>query len=398
MSHALRSNQSPNVVLFHNANRFAAVDAGPGAVIVDANSRPDSRASNDNSRRARDMQLRLAADSPAGRAGELITLSVTPADTSDQNKEIDTWLGGFQNFGFLADMVAPVVLVDQEKANRRDFLLENVFEVVETRVGRHGAINEIEHMSQTAPYETEEHALAAYIPYAAEVEAVKNYNVRQAHAQMIAEKLALSREVKVFDLLTTLASWATTNRTQLISSTQWDDGGSKDPLLDLHTRVNASAQRVTSILMNPDVAYYFLADTKVRDYLRTVYGDGAPDANLALASNEQGIVTFNILGLPPVTIAPAKKKNPSTGALDFILGNDVLLLSNVQGAPQDGTRMSTCVTFRTKGRSGTGWTTNEYVPQGGRGLEGGTMMESGYKETVFFGSNLCGGLIKDVLP
>ncbi len=374
-----------------------ASNAGPGAIVVDPNAPSPVIQSN---RGAREMEFRLSAASQYGKEGDVIKLAVTPADTSDQNKEIDTWLGGYSNFGYLADYVSPVVLVDQEKARRRDFKLENVFEVVETRTGRYGAINEIEHLSETLPYETEEHALSAFIPYAAEAEAVKVYNVKQAHAQTIADKLALAREVRVFNSLTTLANWNTLNRTQISSGTlKWNGGASSDPLLDLHTRIQASASPVSAIVMNGTVGFHFLAHNKVQAYMKQHLGDERPDPNMALSVNSQGaIMQFNIVGYPPIVISAAKKWNKATSNLDLIMGNDVLLLSQPQGSPVDGTKMVTHVTFRTKGRSGTGWTTNEYIPQSGRGgLEKGTMQESGYKETNFFGSNRAGGLIKDVL-
>src|SRR5690606_31451474 len=130
-----------------------------------------------------------------------------------------------------------------------------------------------------------------------------------AHSQMISDKLALAREVRVFDFLTTLGNWATTNRTTLGGTTEWIAGVSKNPLLDLHTRIKASAQRVTGIIMNPDVAFYFLADTGVRTYMRQMLGDNAPSPELARAAEEQGIITFSLIGYPPITIAPAKKLN-----------------------------------------------------------------------------------------
>ncbi len=373
-----------------------AVKAGAGAVITDKESRPDSSAQVIDMHRARDMSFTLTADGPMGRNGERITLSVTPADTTNQNEEIDTWLGGYQNFGFVADMVSPVVLVDQEKARRRDFSLENTFERIDPKVGRHGGIREIEHMSQTVAYETQEYALAAYVPYGAEEG--QRYDVKKAHAQMIAEKLALDRECRVFELLTTSANWNAAQRTTLGSATlKWDTGATRDPLQDLQSRISASNGKVTGILMNDLVLFHFLNTPSVQTRMRQMYGDNAPDASLASAAAGQGVTTFTLLGLPPITVCPAKVYNASTGLMDNILGDDVVLLVQPGGVPSDGTRMATSMTFRTKGRSGTGWTTNEYVPQSGRGLEKGTMMESGFKEDIFLASNTCGGLIKDVL-
>ncbi len=330
-----------------------------------------------------------------GRAGDLVTLSVQPSDTSDQLAEIDTYLGGYSVFAFTADLVAPIAVVKKEKGKRRDFSKENAFEVVPTEVGRQGAINEIQHGSATTDYETMEHALACFIPWASESDAVEAYDVRAAHSRLLADKLLLSREVKVWNFVTTLNNWATTNRTSLTANFKWDNGSTKNPRKDLHDRIEASAQPVTGIFMNPTVGFWFLSDTEVRAYLKQMMGDNAPPADLARAADSQGYMKFELVGYPPIHICPAKKL--SAGNLVYCLGDDVVLSSSPpSGVPIDGMTSASCLTFRHRGKSGTGWVTNEYIPQG-RGLNGGRMLETGYGETVFMGSNIAGGLIKDVL-
>lgn len=343
------------------------------------------------------IMFTLAQDCAAGKAGEQILMAVTPADTNTQTEELDTYLGGYApDEGYVADLLSPVVLIDKEKGQRRDFDKENAYEPVETRTGRQGAINEIKHLSSLTAYETEEHALAAFIPWAAENDAATLYNVRAAHSEMIADKLALAREIRVITLLTTLGSWATTNRTTLTGSYQWDTGGSKAPRLDLHTRIKASAGRIRLIAMNPDVAYYFLSDTEVRNYMKQMMGDGAPSPEVARASDTQGVTMVNVVGYPPIVVCPAKSLDVSAGTLGYILADDVVLVGGPATPPRDGRKIASSYTFRTRGKNGTGWTTNEYAPYG-RGLEGGTMFEAGYKETGFVASSIVGGLIKDVL-
>jgi hypothetical protein len=319
-----------------------------------------------------------------GRAGEVISLAVTPADVTVQTEELDTYLGGFKPFGFVVDeIVSKVVLVDKEAGQRRDLAKENAFEVVDVSSGRDGAIKQIDPKSNLASYRVQDYALASWIPWATENDAATLYNVR-------------AREVKVFDMLTTTGNWASTNRTTLTTNFFWDNGSTKDPLLDLHTRIKASAQPVTDICMNPDVGFHFLIDTKVRDFMKQMLGDAAPSPEVAQAAATQGKMTFRIPGFPPIHICPAKKLNLSSGELDYVLADDVLLLSNQPGTPRDGNGIATSWTFRYRGRSGTGIVTNEYVPQG-RGINGGTMFEMGYSEDCFVASNIAGGLIKDVL-
>lgn len=341
------------------------------------------------------MAFRLSEDTPGlGREGEVITLAVTPADVTNQTEELDTYLGGYRPFGFGADLFSKVVLVDKEAGTRRDFSKENAFEEVNVRSGRNGAINEIDHRSGTTPYRVEDFALATWIPWSTENDAHVLYNVRASAGEMIAWKLALAREVRTFTLLTTLANWDTNNRTTLGSGFEWNGGANSDPLLDLHTRIKASAQVVSDIGMNPDVAFHFLAHDKVRSFMKQMLGDGAPSPEVAAAAATQGVMTFRIPGFPPIHIVPSKRL--VSGSLEYVLNDSVVLVTNQPGVPRDGNSIATSWTFRYRGRSGTGVVTNEYIPNG-RGINGGTMFEMGYSDDQFLASNIAGGLITDVI-
>lgn len=346
------------------------------------------------------VSMTLSEDCPLGRAGETIQMAVTPAETSVQTEELETYLGGYRPFGFVADEFSKVVLVDKEAGQRRDFSEDNAFEEVDVRQGRNGAINEIDHKSGLTSYRVEEFALATWIPWMSENDAAALYNLRASAGEMIGWKLALAREVRVFESLTNTSNWNANNQTTLASSFKWNTGGSKDPRKDIHDRIKASAQPVNLIGMNPDVAFYFLSDDKVVAYMKQMLGDAAPSADVAAAAatNEGDFesLRFKLPGLPPFLICPAKKKNPSTGNLDYVVGNDVVLCTVPPGVPRDGNRVATHMTFRHRGRSGTGVVTNEYMPNG-RGINGGTMFEMGYADDDFFGSNIAGGLIADVL-
>jgi hypothetical protein len=332
-----------------------------------------------------------------GRAGETITLAVMPSDTSDQLAVIDNYISGYRNFGFMADIVSPVVVVDKEAGKRIDRSLASAFTVHETAVGRQGHINEIQDAASRVDYKTQEYALAAFIPWGSENDALPQYQIREATSTMLADLLLLSREVRVFDFLSTLTNWNTNNRTSLTTNFKWDNGSTKDPRLDLHTRMKASAQRVTGIAMNPDVAYHFLSDNNVRAYLKATMGDDAPVPDLARtidATNHQP-ETINIVGYPPIYICPAMKL--VSGALTYVLADDVILFTRPPtNVPTNMFSVATSLTFRHRGKSGTGWVTNEYIPNG-RGLNSGRMLETGFGEVTFFGSNIAGGLIKDVL-
>jgi len=286
------------------------------------------------------------------------------------------------------------VLVDHEAGKRIDRTLASAFTVLETAIGRQGHINEIQDAATRVDYETQEYGLSAFIPWGSENDAIPQYDIRRATSQMLTDLVLLSREVRVWNFVTTLGSWATTNRTSLTTNFKWDNGSTKNPRADVHARVTASAQKVTGMAMNPDVAFWFLSDTEVRAYLKHTMGNDAPNPDMARGADASGYEMIRLVGLPDIHICPAKKL--LSGTLVYVLADDVVLFSNPSTMPTDMFSVNTAKTFRTKGKSGVGWVNNEYIPNG-RGLNSGRMLETGFGEVTFMGSNVAGGLIKDVL-
>ena len=328
------------------------------------------------------------------RAGEKITMAVAPSDVRT-TEELDTYLGGYSSNEFCMDLVSKVVLVDKSEGITRDLSKENVYEVVETAVGALGAINQVDIGSSTGSYKTQDQGLASFIRWDSENEAT--FQLRATTAEMLFEKVNLRREVRGWGLLTTLGSWNSANRTSLGASTYWDTGASKDPLANIRTRIIASLARVTDIWMNPEVAGWFLQDTKVIAFMRQMLGDTAPNPSIAAAAAaSQERQQFSIPGFPPFTIVPCRRTNATTGAMEYILGDDVVLTCSPPGVPRDGRKMATTYSFRQKGPSGTGIANNEYVPQD-KGLYKGIMLETGFSEDLKMMSPTAGGLIKDVL-
>ncbi len=335
--------------------------------------------------------------------GELITAALAPSDVTNQREQLDTYLGGFQPFGFAADMMAPTVPVSREKGDRRDLGEANAFERVNTRVGRQGAINTIDLISELGQYACKEYGLASFLPWQSENDAQENFNVRASIGQMLMWKLALDREARVKDLLTTTGNWHSDNVVDLTGQAnfKWDNGSTKNPRADLHAAMSAMLMPPTGVYMNPDVAFHLLSDDEVRAFMRQMLGDNAPSADVArgAAAGNMGVVTLRVPGLvadAPIHIVPAKVLNVATGAVEYLWPDDVLILSNPPGQPSDGMRMASALTYRTRGRSGTGVQSNEYIPQG-RGLNSGSMFEVGYSDHELITGTRAGALLKDVL-
>jgi len=216
----------------------------------------------------------------------------------------------------------------------------------------------------------------------------------------IQEALGLDREIRIFGtggLYPTTANWNANNVATLTGGgAQWDDPENCDPILDIQERIEASAQVITGIYMNPMVGHRFLAADRVRSHMRQMLGDNAPNANVVGAASIQSNVDFVIPGLPPFHIVAGKVLNETTSALDYILGDSVIGVSFPAGIPRDGQSTMTAVTWRERGLSGNGFTTREFEVET-RGLQGGTMMVSGHAEDEQMVASNCGFLLSDVL-
>lgn len=335
--------------------------------------------------------------------GEIVTAALAPADVTNQREQLDTYLGGFQPFGFAADDVAPVVLVNKEKGDRRDLGEANAFERVNTKVGRHGAINTVDLISGLGTYHTQEYGLASFLPWQSENDRQENFNVRAHIGQMLLWKLALDREFRVKDLVTATSSWHADNVVDLTgqATLKWDTGNAKNPRADLHAALKSMLMPATGVWMNPDVAFHLLSDDEIRDFMRQMLGDNAPSPDVAkgAAAGAMGVVTLRIPGLvadAPIHIVPAKALDVSTGSVEYIWPDDVVITSNPPGQPSDGMRMASALTYRTRGRSGSGVVSNEYIPQG-RGINSGSMFEVGYSDHELITGSRAGALMKHVL-
>lgn len=340
-----------------------------------------------------------------GGAGEVIAASLAPSDVTNQREQLDTYLGGYQPFGFGADMMAPIVPANKEKGDRRDLGAANAFTRVDTKVGRQGAINTIDVVSDLGDYHCKEYALASFLAWQTENDKQENWNVRASIGMMLKWKLAIDREFRIRDLLCNPSAWHADNVLDLtsVSAAKWDTGTTKKPRSDLHSVARAMLMPCTGIYMNPDVAFHLLEDPGVRDFLKMVFGDNAPGGNLAqgAAGGMMEVTSIMVPGLVgggnvAINIIPAKAMDPATGVIEYIWPDDVLLLSDPGGQPSDGLRMASALTYRTRGRSGTGIVTNEYIPLG-RGVNSGSMFEVGYSDDGLVTGPQAGAYIRGVL-
>lgn len=341
----------------------------------------------------------LATDAPGiGVAGQKITMAMTPDEVYDPT-ELPTYLAGYKPFGMRADEVSPAVMVDKDKGKRRDFSSDNTFRRVDVKGSIDGAVPQIDHASSLTDYAVVDRFLGAFVN---DITALnESYSVRQAAMRRVQDALMLDRELDVWTLLTTLANWDANNRVTLAAGFEWDDGAgghgvNSDPIFDIQSRMTASAQRVTGAWMNEEVGMVFLRHPSVRDQMRQMLGDSAASSIVASVGDAQQeeSVDFKLPGLPRINIVSAKVKNETTGNLDYVLGDDVVLTSTPKGVPLDGQSTATSWTFRRRGASGVGYATREYRVEG-RGPLGGTMIVVSQADIAHQTASNVGGLIKN---
>lgn len=347
----------------------------------------------------REMSVRLVEDAAGiGRKGQTVTFTLSPSDVI-QSEVMDTFMVGYKPNGFRADEVCPVQLVDVDFGKYREFGLNNAFRPVNVLSSAQADIPEVDVDIALSDYRVQERALGGFLPAVTEFNARNGdalFDPRAALGRRIAWALALEREIRVWALLKATASWNANNRATVDAGAEWNDADNGDPMLDIMDRIEASAQPVTGIWMIPPVAHALLRSKSVKDHIRTLGGDGPVGRDIANATAVQGAIDFTIPGLPPIHVVASKVLNESTGGLDYILDDSVILVGEPAGGTTQGEEIMTCKTFRRSGPNGTGFTTREFEIQK-RGLHGGTFLASGHAEVVKMISGTVGGIIYNTL-
>ena len=333
------------------------------------------------------VSMQLAADFGHAKAGETIKLTLSPDDLRI-SEEMDTFVAGVHSFGFRADEVSPVILVDNPRFKFRRFSKNNIYKKVNVESSWQAAVPEVDPETDLVDAVVIPRAIGSFLP--AVIESITaSFDPRQAASRRIRAALDLDREVRVWTLLSTSGSWDAANRVTLGAGLNWNGGVSSNPIIDIQTRLQASTAPVTGIWMNETVKNVFLRHPAVRDYMKALLGD-SPATGIGDATTD-----FRIPGLPPIHVVPGKVLNETTSALDDILNDTVVLVSS----PRGGTpieQVQTIASFRLRGPSGTGFTSREFF-EDRRGLDGGTMLVQGHAEVVAMISNTAGGAIFDVI-
>lgn len=333
------------------------------------------------------IEIKLAGDTPFGKAGQTVTLNLAPTDVTNAD-ELPTFLAGYANAEFLADQVSTIIPVEKSIGKYRQFSKINTFRRVDVKGSLQSKIPEVDAISALSDYACVERFVGSFVPDTQADEA--SYNMRTAAMKRCARAIKLDREYDLWAALTTTGNWNANNRVTLGATAQWDTGSSKDPIASLHTRVQASLSPVNKIWMGEKLFHIFIRDASVIDYSKALLGN---DGRMADAMNGD---VLTLPGLPPIHVVKIKAESGTMGTttIDYMLQDSVVLTRSIPGPINDDEEIATSYTYRIRGNSGVGFETREFRVED-RGSRGGTMIVAYEASYMAFNANDVGGLITD---
>ncbi|HEX4334705.1 MAG TPA: hypothetical protein VH062_02260 [Polyangiaceae bacterium] len=324
-----------------------------------------------------------------------VKLSLLPSDVHDPT-ELPTYLAGYRNADMRADDVSPIMLVDKDQDKFRTFSSDDTYRRVDVKGSAQGMVPEVDPSSSLTTYKVIDRFIGSFIPDQTEANATNpNYKPRVAAGKRCSKALMLDREIDILGtggLLVTAANLAAANRYVIGAGQNWNGGTASDPILDIQTMGEQSAQEIAFYAMNRQLANAFVRHPKVKDHYRQFNGDailGGAIQQLNKASKQK--IDFDIPGVGTIRVVAGKVKNETTGGLDFIFPKGVVsgIVVPDQSVPVDGEEVATSYTFRRRGPNGTGFETREFRVEN-RGPYGGTMVVASMGEIGVITSTIAG--------
>lgn len=328
---------------------------------------------------------------PNARDPDKRLLDLGPSDVH-QAAAMPNYAAGYSNDGFVADVIAPPILVNKPTDKYYTFAKEDAFQRATPIIGAAGAqVMEVQPRLANATYNTVEYALGGFVTTQLESMADAALKLRRAFALRIYKVLMIERELRVATMLTTSANFDSSVVTTIAAGSQWDGGASADPVKDVHTQVEkAWAEDLSGTLLNQQIFHNFQRNPAVQKYI-AYKGNARP-----LPSDKE----FGaLLELPPFYQAKAKYINTS-GALAYIWPSTNVAMFRMPSSmpPVDQSDVSTAVTFRWNdtsapdGRVSNGFVIREFYVQG-RGSKGGFMQIMIHQDAEVVTSKFAAGLI-----
>lgn len=284
----------------------------------------------------------------------------------------------FRPQGMIADMVCPRITVPGEKFYYTTFTTSESFTIPDTKVGRTGDPNEVEFGGTENTDATEDYGLDDPVPNKdIRNSSGTNFDPLGRATEGTALLVALARESRVADLLTTLTNYDSSLRTTLTGTDQWSDASSS-PI----TKITAAAD---SMLLSPNTLVLGQAAwTALRKNAEIVHAVRGTGATKGLVTREEVATLFELDNIYVGQSFYNSAKKGQTASYARLWGKHASLLyldRNIQST--QGSMPTFCITAQWGDMvAGTYNST--------KGLEGSTVVRVGEHVKELITAQLCG--------
>ena len=169
----------------------------------------------------------------------------------------------YTNEAMVADAVLPRVRVGKQSFKYFKVNMVDGFTVPDTRVGRKSKPNMVETGGIEVTDSTADYALDDAIPLSDMANADERFNPRVSAVIYISDLLALDREIRVANLITTLANYPTAQRATLSGTSQWSDFANSNPVDAILAAMDLMVMRPNTIVMGRSVLTKLMQHPKV---------------------------------------------------------------------------------------------------------------------------------------
>lgn len=294
----------------------------------------------------------------------------------------------YRNNKLIADDVLPRVPVGLQSFRYMSYPKGQFMTVVETRVSRKGAPNEVEFTGTEVTDSTNDEALDDMVPIN-DIEVASKQGLPDPIGQAVeglSELIALKREVRAATLVFGASNYASSNKTAKSGNAQWSDytAGHSDPINDIMTGLDTCIMRPNVMVLGNSVS------SKLRRHPSIVksYNGTAGDTGIVPLQYLADLFELDEVLVGQGWVNTAKKGQAAN--LSRVWGNHcALIYRNKLATNNRGT------TFGFTAQSGTRIAGQQY--DGNIGMRGGQKVRVGESVKELIMANDLGYLIADAI-
>jgi hypothetical protein len=184
---------------------------------------------------------------------------------------------GYQNAMYIADKVLPRVGVGRQEFKYLTYPIEESFRLPDSTVGRRGKVNEVLLTAEEKIASTDDYGLEDPIPFT-DIDAAQSAGMRSPvdHATMqLTDYILLGHEVRTAALVFDASNYPSTNKTQLLTTNQWNEFSEtdSDPIDDILTGADAMLMWPTHMVMGTAVWRSLRVHPKI---VAAIHGSNTP--------------------------------------------------------------------------------------------------------------------------